>query len=206
MEHSTRFHNRRSGYPDYNRPQPPHLDALNNEPTNTHSECIESPLRSMTHTPHTQSHPISRFRVFRPTNPPTINHPTVHQFNKNLNKLKHDLELWREAVLLADTVLKWDKPAYAGIVGAAVTIAYIIVWYLDLSVLTLLSLLGIGVVVLDYAYPIVARMVFRPDQWTGAQEKRYERVCGEVCAVRMRLCAVCQAVFVGKEDKSTKVS
>lgn len=132
-------------------------------------------------------------------------HRTHTQFNKNLNKLKHELELWREAVLVADTVLKWDKPAYAGIVAAAVTIAYIFIWYVDLSVLTLLSLLGIAVVVLDYAYPIVARMVFRPDHWTGLQEKRYESVCGEICAVRMRVCAVCQALFVGKEEKSTKV-
>lgn len=127
------------------------------------------------------------------------------QFTKNFNKLKHDLELWREAILLATSVLKWDKPVYASLVGVAVTLGYIIIWYLDLSVLTLVSLLGIAAVVLDYAYPIVAGMVFRADAWSGAHEKRYEQVCRELCTVRMAMCGVCRAVFVGKEEKSVKV-
>lgn len=128
------------------------------------------------------------------------------QFNKCFNKLKHDLEAWREAVLLADTVFKWDKPAFAGIVATVVTIAYILVWWLDLSVLTLGSLIGIFVVVLDYGYPIVSRMIFRPENWTGAQEKRYEQTCRELCAVRLAACSLCQTLCVGKEEKSTKVA
>lgn len=127
------------------------------------------------------------------------------QFNKCFNKLKHDLEAWREIVLLADTVFKWDKPAFAGIVAAIVTIGYILVWWMDLSVLTLVSLIGIAIVVLDYGYPIVSRMIFRPENWTGAQEKRYEQTCRELCTVRLAVCSVCHALFVGKEEKSTKV-
>lgn len=127
------------------------------------------------------------------------------QFNKCFNKLKHDLEAWREIVLVADTVFKWDKPAFAGIVAAIVTIGYILVWWMDLSVLTLVSLIGIAIVVLDYGYPIVSRMIFRPENWTGAQEKRYEQTCRELCTVRLAVCSVCHALFVDKEEKSTKV-
>lgn len=122
-----------------------------------------------------------------------------------LHKMKHDLEDWREAILHINSLLKWEKNFFAGIIGGAVSVAFLLIWWMDLSVLTMVSLAGLTVVVLDYVYPIVSKFVFSADQWTGVQEKRYEEVCQELCNVRRCVDALVHCIFVGKERKSTKV-
>lgn len=119
--------------------------------------------------------------------------------------MKHNLEDWREAILLLSSVLKWDKQIYAGIIGGAVSFQFLLIWWLDMSYLSLVSLVLLLAVVLDYAYPIGSKFVFNPDQWTGAEEKRYEEVCQELCAVRKFVSGLWHSMFVSKEQKSAKV-
>lgn len=120
--------------------------------------------------------------------------------------MKYDLEDWREAILMANSILKWEKKFYAGILFGATTFLFVFIWYMDMSVLTQLSLLALIGVILDYAYPIVSKFIFKPDNWTGVQEKAFEGVCAEIGSVWIRLCSVYRCMFVDKEQKSTKVS
>lgn len=126
--------------------------------------------------------------------------------SKLLHKMKHNLEDWREAILLVNSILKWDKQMYTGIIGGVVTFTFLMIWWMDLSYLSLVALVLLIVVILDYAYPIVSKFVFSADQWTGAHEKRYEAVCQDLCTIRQSVCGLWQHMFVSKEEKSLKVS
>lgn len=125
--------------------------------------------------------------------------------SKMLHKMKHNLEDWREAILLLNSVLKWDKQIYSGIIGGVITFTFLLIWWMDMSYLSLASLTLLIVVVLDYVYPIASKFVFSPEQWTGVQEKRYEDVCQELCIIRQSVTCLWHSLFVSKEQKSAKV-
>lgn len=125
---------------------------------------------------------------------------------KQFNKLKHDFEGYRELILLLSSLLKWEKKFYPGIIFGAISFLFIILWYLDLSLLTLVSIVGLISILIDYGYPIVAKMVFKPENWTGAQEKAYEEVCNELLAIKIKVCGITKYASVPKEEKTIVVS
>ncbi|XP_017039684.1 ADP-ribosylation factor-like protein 6-interacting protein 1 [Drosophila ficusphila] len=118
-----------------------------------------------------------------------------------LNKLKHDLEPFRTAIVGAYGVLTWEKQYYAGVVFGVISVLYLVLWYLDLSLITLLSLLGLISILLDYVFPTVSRLLFGSVNWDGDQEAKFEDVCGQVCAVKGNFVLWYEYLF--KERKST---
>eukprot|EP00099_Drosophila_melanogaster_P009897 NP_001262647.1 ADP-ribosylation factor-like 6 interacting protein 1, isoform B [Drosophila melanogaster] len=118
-----------------------------------------------------------------------------------LNKLKHDLEPFRTAIVGAYGVLTWEKQYYAGVVFGVISCLYLVLWYLDLSLITLLSLLGVISILLNYAFPMVSRLIFGGVNWDGDQEAKFEDVCGQVCAVKGSLVVWYEYLF--NERKST---
>ncbi|XP_030373534.1 ARL-6-interacting protein 1 homolog [Scaptodrosophila lebanonensis] len=118
-----------------------------------------------------------------------------------LNKLKHDLEPFRTAIVGAYGVLTWEKQYYAGVVFCSVSFMYLLLWYMDLSLITLLSLLALMTIVLDFIFPTLSRIVFRNDHWDGELEAKFEEVCGQVCNIKENLGMWYYYFF--KERKST---
>ncbi|EDW44829.1 ARL-6-interacting protein 1 homolog [Drosophila sechellia] len=118
-----------------------------------------------------------------------------------LNKLKHDLEPFRTAIVGAYGVLTWEKQYYAGVVFGVISVLYLVLWYLDLSLITLLSLFGVISILLNYAFPKVSRLIFGGVNWDGDQEAKFEDVCGQVCAVKSSVVVWYEYLF--NEQKST---
>lgn len=125
---------------------------------------------------------------------------------KQFNKLKHDLEGFREIVLLLSSVLKWEKKFYPGVIFGAISFLFLILWWLDLSLLTLVSVIGLIVILTDYGFPIVSKVIFKPENWTGVQEKAYEEVCEELSTVKVKVCGLTKHLCVPKEEKTIVVS
>lgn len=119
------------------------------------------------------------------------------------NKLKHDLEGWRELVVLSNSFLKWEKKFYPGVIFGVVSLFYLILWYLDLSTLTLVSLGALSVIVFDYSYGIFSHFLFHAENWTGSKENQFEEACNEICAAKMKVSSWYQFLFTAKEKKST---
>lgn len=101
-------------------------------------------------------------------------------------------------------MLTWEKQYYAGVVFGVISCLYLVLWYLDLSLITLLSLLGVISILLNYAFPMVSRLIFGGVNWDGDQEAKFEDVCGQVCAVKGSLVVWYEYLF--NERKSTVVS
>ncbi|KAH8347029.1 hypothetical protein KR059_004335, partial [Drosophila kikkawai] len=118
-----------------------------------------------------------------------------------LNKLKHDLEPFRTAIVGAYGVLTWEKQYYAGVVFGSISVLYLALWYLDFSLITLVSLLGLISILMDYMFPTVSRLVFGSVNWDGDQEAKFEDVCSQVCAIKANLATWYEYLF--KERKST---
>lgn len=104
------------------------------------------------------------------------------------------------------SVLKWEKKFYPGVIFGVISFLFVILWYVNLSLLTLVSVIGLIAVVVDYGFPIVSKMIFKPENWTGAQEKSYEEVCEELSNVKLKVCGLTKHLCVPKEEKTIVVS
>ncbi|GAB0086794.1 hypothetical protein DMENIID0001_009760 [Sergentomyia squamirostris] len=122
---------------------------------------------------------------------------------KQLNKLKHDLEDWREVILHGSRILTWEKAFYPGIIFAAASVLFLLLWFLDLSVLTLISLGLLWLNLLDYLYPFVGKILFKPENWTGVQEKEFEMICVKIFHAKQCICSIAGSLITAKEKKST---
>lgn len=106
---------------------------------------------------------------------------------KQFFRTKHEIEPYRHAVLLINSVLKWDQKYYPGVIFGVISTLHLILWYLNLSVLTLIALILLVITIIDYAYPRVSKLILNSESWTGAQEKAFEAVISEVVDVQMKL-------------------
>lgn len=116
------------------------------------------------------------------------------------------MEEYREVLLLLSSVFKWEKKFYPGVIFGAITFLFIILWYLSLSLLTLVGVIGLVAILIDYGYPIISKIVFKPENWTGAQEKAYEEVVNEILSVKLKVCGFTKYACVPKEEKTIVVS
>lgn len=124
---------------------------------------------------------------------------------KHFNKLKHDLEGWREVIVHGSSVLNWEKSFYPAITCGIVSVLYVMLWWMQLSVLTTVALVALAICAGDYVLPLLLKFVFKPENWTGVQEKRYEEVCREIFNAKVQLCNLCTRFRVAKAQKSTMV-
>lgn len=103
------------------------------------------------------------------------------------------------------SVLNWEKSFYPGITCGIVTVLYVMLWWMQLSVLTTVALVALAICAGDYVLPLLLKFVFKPENWTGVQEKRYEEVCREIFNAKVQLCNLCTRFRVAKAQKSTMV-
>lgn len=120
--------------------------------------------------------------------------------------MKHDLEGCRELILHLNSVLKWEKKFYPGLIFGFSTILFLVLWYLDLSTMTMAALMLLIASVVDIGFPVLSKFIFKPENWTGEHEKQFEAVCGEVCVAKLAICNGIGFAFASKEAKSPVVS
>jgi hypothetical protein len=122
---------------------------------------------------------------------------------KIFNKVKHDLEQWRELLLILNGVLKWDQSFFPGVIFGVLTFLFIILWWLDLSTLTLIAFITMLITVLDYGYPLVSKFIFKPENWSGTQEKLYENIIQEIVDVKLCIEGSISSFFNSRSERST---
>ncbi|XP_071514570.1 ADP-ribosylation factor-like protein 6-interacting protein 1 [Panulirus ornatus] len=96
--------------------------------------------------------------------------------DRRVKTLRRELEGWREVLCGVHSILVWDKQYYPAISISAVTTLFLAIWYVEPSMLTLLSVLGITVTVCDYLVPQVVPWIVGAHYWTGAHERHYEQI------------------------------
>lgn len=115
----------------------------------------------------------------------------ANEQEKRVKQLKRSLEGWREVVLPLHSLLTWKEKWYPGVIFGFITVTFLFVWWLDPAVLTLVSVLGILAVLVDYLVPTLAASFCRADSWTGTKEKRLEEVCRSLVSAETCLRSVC---------------
>lgn len=69
----------------------------------------------------------------------------------------------------------------------AITFIFSIVWYIEPSVLTLFSLLGVILCAVDFAVPTISSYLFSGAEWTVVQERSFENICSRLLNARTHI-------------------
>ncbi|XP_002133964.3 ARL-6-interacting protein 1 homolog [Drosophila pseudoobscura] len=123
--------------------------------------------------------------------------------NAMVIKLKHDLERFQAPIVSAYGVLTWEKKCYPVVVLGGISVTFFVLWYMDLSVITLMSLLALLTTISHY---FLLWCLDLPDFildffQTKIDEAKFESVCGQMYIIKEGLAAWYQYLF--KERKST---
>ncbi|ELU15291.1 hypothetical protein CAPTEDRAFT_193769 [Capitella teleta] len=118
-----------------------------------------------------------------------------------LQRLKQDLHAYRELILPLNKVLEWEKTHYPAILLGGITLLFAIIWYLEPSVLTTLSLIGISLCVVDFVVPTLSSYLFSSAEWTVVQERQFEGICVRVLNAKTHMSNIKNALLILKRDK-----
>jgi len=114
--------------------------------------------------------------------------------------IKRKIEPWKEVVIVTDSVLSWEKEWYPAVTSGSLSLLFLLVWYQDPSMLTLLSILGLVVTLLDYVVPKLQAKLFPESCWSAEQEKKLDRICKDLMFVETGIRRVYYSVFEYKQS------
>jgi len=108
--------------------------------------------------------------------------------------VRDGVESWREAVLVADSVLGWQQEWHPAAIAGTITAAFLLTWYMDPTLVTLAAVVGLLLTLADYLGPRLLDRLYRPDAWTDAKERRLEAVCRSLASLRLLLSSLCSSL------------
>ncbi|XP_011678974.1 ADP-ribosylation factor-like protein 6-interacting protein 1 isoform X3 [Strongylocentrotus purpuratus] len=98
----------------------------------------------------------------------------------DLNPMLDSLADWKHIIVRADAWLQWDEDSYPYIMCAAITVFYILIWLIQPSILTTVSLIIMTVCLLDFMVPSVFKEYFKKQAWSEFKQRRYEKCCSKL--------------------------
>ncbi|KAK7938532.1 hypothetical protein WMY93_001858 [Mugilogobius chulae] len=115
--------------------------------------------------------------------------------------LEEQLQAWGEVILAGDRVLRWEKPWFPGALVGATSVLFLLIYYLDPSVLTGLSCTVMLLCLADYLVPTLAPRVFGSNKWTTEQQQRFHEICGNLVKTQRRVVGWGKRLCALKEEK-----
>jgi len=127
------------------------------------------------------------------------------EYEKELKKLQDDLISRRALMLFLDKILQWEPIHVPAIAVGIVTIVFALIWYLEPSVLTLFSLLGLDITIVDFVAPLLGNYFYKMDgqssQWTELEQIHFERSCTRLLNFKKHIVDGFNALSKLKHDK-----
>ncbi|RXM37149.1 Serine/threonine-protein kinase SMG1 [Acipenser ruthenus] len=116
-------------------------------------------------------------------------------------QLEEQLQSWGEVILAGDQVLRWVKPWFPAAMMGAVSVIFLMIYYLDPSVLTGVSCAVMFLCLADYLVPTLAPRIFGSNKWTTEQQQRFHEICGNLVKTQRRVVGWWRRLFTLKEEK-----
>ncbi|XP_011256077.1 ADP-ribosylation factor-like protein 6-interacting protein 1 [Camponotus floridanus] len=96
---------------------------------------------------------------------------------KHMKQLKRKMECWREIILPLNSILLWERSWHPGLIVGLVTIIFCVIWILEPTLLTMISICLLIFALVDYLVPILTSILCNAQSWTGQKEKKLIEVC-----------------------------
>jgi len=108
-----------------------------------------------------------------------------------LESIKQSLDSWREVAVILYSVITWEQDWYPGLTAGIVTVIFLMVYWLAPSIITLVSVIGLVITLLDYLVPMISDMVIPRSSWNEAKDKKLDNVAKFVINCNKIFSSVC---------------
>ncbi|KAG8145595.1 putative ADP-ribosylation factor-like protein [Naja naja] len=115
--------------------------------------------------------------------------------------LEEQLQGWGEVILVTDKILRWEKTWFPAAMLFVVSVIFLLIYYLDPSVLSGVSCFVMLLCLADYLVPALAPRIFGSSKWTTEQQQRFHEICSNLVKTRRKIIGWWKRLFTFKEEK-----
>ncbi|KAM9125508.1 ADP-ribosylation factor-like protein 6-interacting protein 1 [Pangshura tecta] len=126
---------------------------------------------------------------------------STNQLAAETASLEEHLQGWGEVILVADKILRWERAWFPLVLMGGVSFAFLMIYYLDPSVLSGVSCFVMFLCLADYLVPALAPRIFGSNKWTTEQQQRFHEICSNLVKTRRRITGWWKRLFTLKEEK-----
>jgi len=99
------------------------------------------------------------------------------------SQLKKSLTPYKQIIPNLHAFFVWKKQFYPPLIFAYITFIYILIWLVDLSVLSTVSIAGVIVTAADFFLPGIISSFCDSSKWSEKDDEQFDHVCTELAAV-----------------------
>ncbi|XP_043261913.1 ADP-ribosylation factor-like protein 6-interacting protein 1 isoform X2 [Colletes gigas] len=104
---------------------------------------------------------------------------------KHMKQLKRLMEWCREAILLLNSILLWERSWYPGLIVGTTSTIFFLIWVLEPALLTIISVSLLVLALVDYLVsPLTALLC---SSWTGQKERKLNEICQNLSVTLLQL-------------------
>ncbi|XP_069725993.1 ADP-ribosylation factor-like protein 6-interacting protein 1 [Phaenicophaeus curvirostris] len=126
---------------------------------------------------------------------------SVYHLASETASLEEQLQGWGEVILITDKVLRWERAWFPLVLMSLVSFSFLMIYYLDPSVLSGVSCFVMFLCLADYLVPALAPRIFGSNKWTTEQQQRFHEICSNLVKSRRRIVGWWKRLFTLKEEK-----
>lgn len=97
--------------------------------------------------------------------------------DKQMKHLKRRMECWREIILPLNSILLWEQSWHPGLILGITTSIFLLMWFMEPAVLTVISIALLLLALGDYLGPILISTFCSANSWTGQKERKLDEIC-----------------------------
>ncbi|XP_015586261.1 ADP-ribosylation factor-like protein 6-interacting protein 1 isoform X2 [Cephus cinctus] len=97
------------------------------------------------------------------------------------------MECWREIILPLNSILLWERSWHLGLILGVTTSIFMLIWFLEPALLTMISICLLILALVDYLVPILSSAFISTNSWTGQKEKKLDDICQNLSVTILQL-------------------
>lgn len=90
------------------------------------------------------------------------------------------LEDWKEILVQVKRVVDWEEPFHPAVLFGVVSLLFLVLWVVEPTFLSFVSLFFLILTLADYALPYVVPRLFPADAWNEDLQDCYNTICASV--------------------------
>jgi len=99
-------------------------------------------------------------------------------------RMRELLDDWKQLLVHAKRVVDWEEAFHPGVIFGVVSFLFLVIWYVEPTFLSFLSLVALIITVADYLLPLVLPRLLPMDAWSEEEQRRYDAVCDAIVGAK----------------------
>jgi len=116
-------------------------------------------------------------------------------------RMRDLLDDWKEILVQVKRVVDWEEPFHPAVLFGAVSLLFLVLWYMEPTFLSFVSLLFLVLTVADFLLPYAVPRLFHAEAWNEDLQNRYNVICASIVGFKYESRALFFRLQQAKADR-----